>query len=353
MNLPFTYNPILDSRSLPRFRMLAPLRPPEPHIALVLDRHVDGMITIRHGEPIPNARHGIYRHMYLIDVAEHRLVLDIPLLSEDPNFAFRSRVGLRCQVIEPADIVRREITDMSGSLYDPLKWMLRSVAKDFDISRFHDAQTALNDEVRHFAGDTAIRLRNIHVELLVDEDEIVTSGRSFRNAGRESRLADLGRNHHLEVLRRDGPEALVAAIAEREGPRAALEVISSIDAAERKELLAAYDAVLKRSDPDREPFDSVEAERFLLNRLAGGSTAPFGGVRSSRVRGSVVAGELGAGGGERDRAGSRTEGYRSPTRDAAEPAVRFADAPPDDEPTGGTPSGGSTPRVSRVRGARP
>ncbi|MFG2842831.1 hypothetical protein ACGF12_06595 [Kitasatospora sp. NPDC048296] len=283
-----TYDPVLVEEQLAWLRLRNPLRPPAPGRALVLVPNDGPALTVRPGEEISDAWVGRYQTAYTVDTTEHRLVLGIPLLSRDPTFAFRSEVALVCAVTDPAEVVARGIRDMSDALFDHMRRMLRTVSRDYDIAEFHEAEAALNRRVREFTGDSAVRLRNIHVELLVDEDEAATSGRTYRDVVRETRLADMRRQRHLDMLRSDGFEGLIAEIMEREGPRAAQELIAKAEADEREELMRTFELVMERGDADREPFEVAKTERTVLGRVLGGSDAPFGGTRASRVRGRGV-----------------------------------------------------------------
>jgi hypothetical protein len=369
-----TYDPIIESLTLPRFRIFSPLRPPKPGTALVLVPYEGPAVTIRHGEVIPAARTGTYHHMFTVDVSEHWLALYLPLLSKDAGFAFRSRIGLICRVAEPAEVVARGIRDVSGALYDHMKRMLREISREYDIGEFHEAERALNTYVRTFTGDSAIRLRNVHVELLVDEDEVVTSGREFRKIKRETRLGTMRRDRHLASLDERGVEAIIAEIMEREGPRAALELIASMDSTERAELVKALDTVLKHSDAHREPYDLIDAERAVVDRIVGGSAAPFGGIRSGRLRGTLAVAtagdarttdtdtrpELSAGSDSLRHAAASSEPAKPPVYGKA--MSRGASAPPEDEPVGSVERHGDNdagavgerlgaePKMSRVRG---
>jgi hypothetical protein len=375
-----TYDPIVESRSLPTLRLVSPLRAPEMGRVLVLVPRSGEPQTIHHGGSVPNAWVGVYQYAYLVDVTEHRLNLHVPLLSKDPSFAFRGLVGLVARVNDPVEVVARGIRDVSAALRDHTKWALRQVSRDYDIAQFHEAEYALNAAVRGFSGDAAIRLRNVTVELLVDDDEVVRSGRDYRDVERDTRLSAKRRDRHLEMMRRDGVEGLLAEIVEGEGPRAALEWIAAAEASERQELLSALGKVLEHADPLREPFDLLHAERTVLDRLMDGSAAPFGGTRPGRVRGTRP--ELGRSSAEREETGGAGESGRRGHRTVrgtvySEPV---GDGPPEDEPeggvtapdtdgrsggtgaggTGGTahPSGAETPngaprRASRIRGTTP
>lgn len=362
-----TYDPILESRPLTRFRLLNPLRPPRPGTALVLAPHHGVPLTVRDGEPIPDARYGSYQHMFLVDLAEHPLFLDITLPSRDPAFAFQSRVGLVCRVAEPTEVVRRDIRDMSGAMKGHFKWLLRDVTRNYDIGEFHEAERALNAKVRAFSGDSAIRLRNLHVELLIDEDEAASSGRTYRDTTRRLRLESMVRDDRLAKLHADGVEGLLAEVYERQGALPALEWIHSIESEERKELLDAWDVLWKHTKGEREPWEVVEAERFMRERLTGRSGAPFGGVRSGRLRGALLAGgtdedstDRGERRDDRDRYIPDADAATSSRPDFVADAPSFgggesedysgaADGPPEDEPPGDR-EGGATWPTSRLRG---
>ncbi|MQY05860.1 hypothetical protein [Actinomadura macrotermitis] len=364
-----TYDPILDEREISRVRVFKPLRAPRPQEAMVLEPGTGALRAFRHGEPIPGARLTDYRRMYLVDIAEHRLTLDFTLLSRDHTIAFNARADLLCQIADPAKVVERGIRDVSGALYGPLKRMLQDVSRHYDALAFHEAQQALNQEMRYFSGDSAIRLREIVIELLIDADEAAASGREFRDRAREQRLDDMRSDHRLERLRRDGVEGLIADIAETEGASAALDRIQAIEQNERNELVTAWDSLLRNSAEPLEPHQIAEAQQRLLDRYTEGSSAPFGGTRP-RLRGSLAP-EIGPAAAPpplpppvratpvEARADTPSEETAASHGAAATPLE-----PPEDEPPGGAPyaaapppdtdggNGADRPRTSRVRGFR-
>ncbi|MFF8915639.1 hypothetical protein ACF08M_20510 [Streptomyces sp. NPDC015032] len=337
-----TYDPVLDRQPVPRWRLVNPLRPPVPGRALVLVPDKGAALTVLPGEEIPAARFGSYQSVYTVDLSEHRLILDIPLLSRDATFSFRSRVDVVCRVAEPAEIVARGIRDMSGALYGHLRKMLREVAREYDIAEFHEAERALNASVSGFRGDSAVLLRGLHVELLVDEEEIATSGREFRDVVRETRLDGMRRRRHLDLMRDEGVEGIIAEIMEREGPRAALTWIEKGEADQREARLNALRMVLERGDGDREPFEQTELERAVLDGILGGDDRLFGGVRRGRLRGALSSG-LGTAEGT-DRPSSGAAGRRGDASGATVPrgprkaplrgevVTPRSPAPPEDEP---------------------
>ncbi|MFH8422526.1 hypothetical protein [Streptomyces sp. NPDC018038] len=284
-----TYDPVLSYEELPKWRLTSPVRPPQPGRALVLVRESGPSLTVRNGEEIPSSRFGAYSGMFTVDLTEHRLVLDIPLLSRDHTFSFRSRVDLVCRVADPAQVVDRGIRDMSETLFDYLRKTLREVSREYDIAQFHQAEVALNATVAGFTGDDAVRLRGVHVELLVDEDEIATSGRDFRNVVRETRLAGMRRARHVDMIREEGLDGLIAEIMEKEGPRAALTWIEKNEAEKREVRQSIMRLVLERGDADREPFEQAELERTILEEVLREGDGLFdGAARRGRLRGSLA-----------------------------------------------------------------
>ncbi|MFE6715299.1 hypothetical protein [Streptomyces sp. NPDC057695] len=284
-----TYDPVLSYEELPKWRLTSPVRSPQPGRALVLVRDSGPSLTVRSGEEIPSSRFGAYSGMFTVDLTEHRLVLDIPLLSRDHTFSFRSRVDLVCRVADPAQVVDRGIRDMSETLFDYLRKVLREVSREYDIAQFHQAEVALNATVAGFTGDDAVRLRAVHVELLVDEDEIATSGRDFRDVVRETRLAGMRRARHVDMIREEGLDGLIAEIMEKEGPRAALTWIEKNEAEKREVRQTIMRLVLERGDADREPFEQAELERTILEEVLREGDGLFdGAARRGRLRGSLA-----------------------------------------------------------------
>ncbi|WP_159942051.1 MULTISPECIES: hypothetical protein [unclassified Nocardiopsis] len=349
----FSYDPVITQEEIATFRLFTPLRPPEHGTALVLEPHRGEPVLVRPGEAVPEARFGAYQRMSLVDTAEHRLALAVTLISRDPGFGFRAWVTLSCRVTDPVAVVERGIRDMAPTLRGPLRAMLRGVSRRYDISQFHETEQALNEAVASFHGDSAIRLRRLAVELQVDEEEITTGGRAYRDRLREQRLDSMGRAYHLRLLREEGTEALIAGMLEREGDRAVLEWIRSEEASERAELMRALDVVMSRNEGEREPFDTAEIERSIVDRLVEGGSRTTGGI--GRVRG------VSTGDADRSRPRELEEAPRGSGARGRTVRAEFTDTPPpgppEDEPlprTGavgrGTAEPDTDPRPAAPRG---
>lgn len=173
-----TYDPVVDGRPLPRVRLLSPLRTPPPGRALVLVPDAGPALTVRPGEQVPDARYGVYQGMFLVDITEHRLVLDLRLAGRDASDAFHCRVELMCQVTDPAMVVARGIRDMSAAWYGPVRQHLRNVARGYGAEQLREAEDALNAALRDVTGDPSVRLYGARADLLTGRAPFDTSGRS-------------------------------------------------------------------------------------------------------------------------------------------------------------------------------
>ncbi|WP_433700783.1 SPFH domain-containing protein [Nocardiopsis sp. CA-288880] len=367
----FSYDPVLRQEEIQPFRLFKPIQPPEHGTAMVLEPQRGDALLVRPGEPVPDARFGVYQRMSLVDTTEHRLAFAVTLVSRDPSFGFRAAVTLSCRVADPVAVVQRGIRDMAPTLRGPLRGMLREVSRRYDISEFHEGEQALNEAVGSFHGDSAIRLRRIVVELQLDEDEITTGGRAYRDKLREQRLDSMGRSYNLRLLREEGPEALIAGMLEKEGDRAVLEWIRSEETADRAELMRALEVVMEHNEGEREPFDTAEIERTIVDRLVDSRSRTTGGI--GRVRGTrggaalpepVRPRELGGAPDEPERTVRAEFEGPAPSGPPEDEPLPAAGTPPEEEPParprgpGGSPRAGTDrgdgrPRTSRVRGLRP
>ncbi|GAB3698342.1 hypothetical protein [Nocardiopsis oceani] len=370
-----SYDPVLGQEEIQPFRLFKPIQPPEHGTAMVLEPLRGSAVPVRPGEAVPDARFGAYQRMSLVDTTEHRLAFAVALVSRDPAFGFRAGVSLSCRVIDPVAVVERGIRDMAPTLKGPMHGMLRSVSRRYDIGEFHECEQALNEALSSFHGDSAIALRRIVVELQLDEEELTTGGRAYRDKLRQQRLDFMSRSHNLKLLREEGPEALIAGMLEREGDRAVLEWIRSEESADRAELMRALEVVMGHNEGEREPFDTAEIERTIVDRLVDSRSRTAGGI--GRVRGTIGSGDA-----PEPRSAKAIESFEEPAghtiparkTEGADFIAEPPSEPPEDEPlpapggvegkprTSAPPparaerpsSGGSgSPRASRVRGVRP
>jgi hypothetical protein len=175
-----TYNPILETTELPRFR-LGPVRAPAMGTVLVVERAVGEPLVIHHGERIPDARTGNYRRMYLIDVANRGLAFTVEAPSSDAAFPFTVTVRCGCRVIDSVAIASDRVRDMTAALSPSLARVVREVASRFDVMDPAAVETAITASLNSARLPPAIELTGFSVIVnVVDAAEIITERRRIR-----------------------------------------------------------------------------------------------------------------------------------------------------------------------------
>ena len=372
-----TYDPILETRELSRFRVFAPLASPGLGTALVLQPAEGDPLVIEAGQRVPEARLGDYRRSFLVDLGQYGLRMDERLPTRDPSFQFQCSVTFNCRVLDPAAVARMNIRDMTSAVRLTLVRIMRRVGRDYDISGFNDAEAALNDALERFRGDRAIQLSSFLVEL--------APGGEYHDTMRGIRMDDIRRGAMEDVVAGGQQSIWAQWLAKHDGdPSELIELEARSKALEQEHLLDAM-RIVSSSGEKTEPFDTNAERRRLLGRLVSdpeiGSLDRGRGSRRSRLAGSlslggptadaadlgdrgdsrgtpprepdVGPGAAGDGGasGRRDEGGSRT--YRPGREDGRGPRERRpdgSDGSAADDARG--PRDAATPPVSRVRGTR-
>lgn len=350
-----TYDPIVGGPEPLPFLQLRRLAAPRLGLALVLVSSRGELVSFPGGSPAPAARFGNYRSAYYIDTAEHQLYLDAQLPSSDPGFVFQAHLTYRCRVTDPADVARRQIRDMRSLVAPRLVATMRGASRRLDIAESSRAEEAIEEALRSVSADLAVEITGCGIELPVHADEAASSGRSFRDTHRATRLTGMKVGPMRELLAGGNPALLALHLANHPddtGP--VMEMIVAGDIAEARNMLQAISIMYGRSGSDDEPFETRDERKKLMDRfltralpagtLYGSETAADAGPRSggSRLRGSLA-------------------GPADPGRKVISTAVVGKDeVPPPGEPTprdgGGSrerPGYGETLRPSRVVPPRP
>ncbi|MGH3852119.1 MAG: hypothetical protein ACRDR6_01195 [Pseudonocardiaceae bacterium] len=270
-----TYDPILEIRELRRMRVFSPLSSPGMGTALVLEPDTGKPLIIESGEPVPEARLGRYRRSFLIDLRPYALSMEMQLPSADPAFLFQGTVHFSCQVDDPADIARHSIRDMVSTVRPPLVKIMRRVASKYDISKFNEAEAALNDALEKFSGDSTIRLGNYLIELSVGGEGAARSSAEYHDTSRVERLEEIRREPMRKVVA-GGRGGLVTQYLVKNGgdPSEVLEMEADEKERESERLLSAI-GILASSGEDTEAFDTrIERQRLLRRFLSDHGVVP-------------------------------------------------------------------------------
>lgn len=320
-----TYDPILEVRDLPRYRVLRPVNAPQLGTALVLEPKSGPPLVIHAGDAVPEARLGHYLRAFTVDLGQYGLQLDEMLTSADPSFAFNCSVTFSCRVRDPAMVVAHNIRDITAAVRLPIVRIMKAVAHHYDISQFNHAQAALNDALGTYTGDAAIQLGSYLVELHVGGGAR-TSSAEYHDLTREARLDGLRRSEMSEVVARGRDEMIAQWLIKNGGdPGALFDAEARAKLRESEHLLAAM-GILSPSGGDDEPFDLKDERRRLLGRILGDSAGPEDDRPRRRLSGSLAPrppepAAAGDGPGARPAAKSE-EAAGKPEPSAAAPEVR-------------------------------
>jgi hypothetical protein len=296
-----TYDPIVGGPELLPYLQWRPLAAPRLGVALVLVSARGELLTVPGGSPVPAVRFGSYRTAYYIDTAEHQLVLDVQLPSADPGFAFQAHLTYRCRVSDPADVARRQVRDIASLVTPRLLAAMRAASRRLDIAESAGAEEAIQDALRSVSCDPAVEVSNCGVELPLHADEAASSGRTFRDTHRTTRLTAMKVEPMRKLLADGNPALLALHLAnhpEDTGP--VMEMLVAGEIAEARNMLEAISIMYGRGGSDEEPFDSRDERKTLMDRflaralpagtLYGREASPGAGSRprESRLRGSLA-----------------------------------------------------------------
>jgi hypothetical protein len=348
-----TYDPIVGDPEPLLYWHWRRLAAPRLGLALVLVSSRGELVAFPGGSPVPAARLGNYRSAYYIDTAEHLLYLDAQLPSSDPGFVFQAHLTYRCRVTDAADVARRQIRDMRSLVAPRLVATMRGASRRLDIAESSRAEEAIEEALRSVSCDPAVEISGCGIELPVHADEAASSGRSFRETHRETRLTEMKVGPMRELLAGGNPALLALHLANHPddtGP--VMEMIVAGDIAEAQNMLQAISMMYGRSGSDEEPFETRDERKKLMDRfltralptgtLYGAGTGADAGPRpsGSRLRGSLAADP------------GRKVISASVVGDTGESPRGTADRD-DGRPTEGRPDGSGAPRPSRIVTSRP
>lgn len=321
MNL--TYNPILESVPLKRWRSSAP-RGPVIGTALVLERAVGTPVVVLAGQRIPDAHFGNYTVMHRVSVANQGVGLTFATPSADPAFQFTVTVSFGCQVTEPVVVVRDGIRDMAAGLSAWLAGQVRPVSMRYDPTRPAEAEMAIVSALSGAYHPDGLRLSGFAVAVATDDvAEFVTAQRELRvlemrregmrpvaHGGRDEMLA------HVMALSGGDPTPLLdrEQEAKESSAKAQLDALATLMGSERVE------------EFNRARIADKAMSEFFPSELSPGTKRPGIRDRIDRKRRTIEAGDVTA-------------------IDAEVVAPKSEPAPEKNEPDPGV-------RPSRIRGLR-
>ena len=321
-----TFNPIIEEVVPSPVRLLDRLKSPAMDTALVLEPVRGELVLVRSGELVPGRFVGRYRRAVLVDLKTYQLVYTDEMPSADPAFTFSAQVVLNCRVVDPVEVMRSGIKNVTTALRPHLAREMHKIVRRFDVADQHAANEALHDHLDLVRGGGGFELSNFHVTL--------TS--SILATHRDIRIEKVRRGAMREVVDGGHPELIAQHLLTNDNDPTSL-LAAEAEAADRdKDRMV--DVLRISSEDDTDPVDSREVKRRAFGKILG-DPAMLKGTTEGRRRLS------------RREHLAATRGEASPAElgappEAAPPAV----APPAAEPAAAEPA--EPPRrVSRLRGS--
>lgn len=325
-----TYDPILESIPLKRWRASAP-RGPVMGTAIVLERMHGEPVVVTAGQRIPEAHTGNYTLLHRVDVANRAIGCTFTTPSADASFPFTVTVTYGCQITDPVLTVRDGIRDMAEALRGWLVGQVRPISMRFDALHPADAEVAISTALQRAYSPDGVCLSGVAVAVTTqDVAEIVTAHRELRvlemrrdgmrpvaHGGREEMLA-----HVMATTGGDPTPMLDREQEERENnTKASLLALSALMSSEKVEEFNASritDKVMGEFFPGVEPL--VGGKRPGIRDRIGHKRRAIEAGDATAIEAEVVPGGPGEAPAQKPVEPSRFDAVGGPRKDKAKPA---------------------------------
>lgn len=168
-----TYNPILKTEEVSRWRILQPRPIPDPKTALVLSAEGQPLLVIKEGEKGPTSGEmlwGKYNLVYTIDTSKHPLRFMCSLPCKTDAFDFQADVNLTCKVSDPLMIVRDNITDVSLVLQPLIEEMMRTISRKHEVEDSGAAEREISDYIKKAEFKVGLSIEQFTVSLFLEQE---------------------------------------------------------------------------------------------------------------------------------------------------------------------------------------
>ena len=168
------YKPIVGEHHIGRFRVFHRRTPMRPWVARVFVMGNGRMVQYgRDKQPTTGELlWGGYRTMYEVDLAMHRLGLEIMLPSSGDEFVFRAVADVQWRVSDPKLVVLRGVTDIREVMVPQLLDGLRKATRSLLATEVEQAEKSANAQFQeHWLSEEYGLRTNVHVRLRLDEQK--------------------------------------------------------------------------------------------------------------------------------------------------------------------------------------
>ncbi|GGM27937.1 hypothetical protein ACFFX1_11670 [Dactylosporangium sucinum] len=202
---------------------LTPGKGRRPSVAVVYATREGDLEVLDGGKPMRWSDQMLtkYRTRYEVDISDHHLSLefkdDTPLPTQSDVYHFHATVSASFRVTEPAETIRRNVTDAVPLVHGHLLSICRPITRQYSIEEAEEAEAGIHARFRR---DTLIQggitLYAVEVRLSLDEagrkylQDIEQARRDdkVRSAQHDTNVNDVARNEHIKQLQQAGDHLL-------------------------------------------------------------------------------------------------------------------------------------------------
>ncbi|MFD0579494.1 CHAT domain-containing protein [Dactylosporangium darangshiense] len=186
-----------------------------PSVAVVYATRDGELEVLDGGRPMrwPDQIFTKYRMRYEVDISDHHLTVEFKdntaLASKGDVYHFHARVSASFRVTDPAEVVRRNVTDAAALVRGHLLGVCRPISRQYSIEQAQEAEAAIQ---ARFRSDTLIQggitLYAVEARLSLDEagrNHLQDVERAVRD---DTKVNDVAREGQLDVLQQDARRLL-------------------------------------------------------------------------------------------------------------------------------------------------
>jgi hypothetical protein len=144
-----------------------------PGAALVLANSRGALLTEWHERPLPFTERFRVRFAYQIDVAEHWLRFSCELPCNHDAHRFQADIDLAWRVHDPAEVVRRNLSDVAATLCPWVEQRMRHVSRKVDLAGSEKVEEEINQHLGMAAHrlDCGITITSFYAKVTLDATE--------------------------------------------------------------------------------------------------------------------------------------------------------------------------------------